>query len=60
MNETAKAKLHEVTGRIETTSHLIEECIGNSLADRRPGAGAEECLDVTEDIVETGPGRTGR
>jgi two-component system sensor histidine kinase/response regulator len=52
MSEPAKAKIQEVTGRIEDTIHLIEDFIGNFLADRRPGARAEECLDVTGDIVE--------
>ena len=52
MSEKAKAKLHEVTGRIENTIHLMEDFIGESLADRRPGARDEACLDLTEDIVE--------
>jgi signal transduction histidine kinase len=52
MSEPAKAKLHEVTGRIEQTVHLAEEFMGKSLADRGPSAGAEACLDLTEDIVE--------
>jgi signal transduction histidine kinase len=50
--EPAKAKLQEVTHRIESTIHLIEDFIGMSLADRRPGAGDGEFLDVTGDIVE--------
>ena len=52
MSEPAKAKLHEATGRIEKTIHLIEDFIGRSLADRRPGAREEDVLDLTEDIVE--------
>ena len=52
MSETAKAKLHEATGRIENTIHLMEDFIDKSLADRRPGARDEDCLDLTEDIVE--------
>src|SRR5450759_3815054 len=52
MSEPAKAKLHEVTGRIENTVHLMEDFIGESLADRHPGARHEACLDLTEDIVE--------
>ena len=52
MSEPAKAKLHEVTDGIEKTIHLIEDFIGRSLADRRPGARKEEFLDVAEDIVE--------
>ena len=52
MSEPAKAKIHEATGRIENTIHLMEDFIGRSLADRRPGAREEEFLDVTEDIVE--------
>jgi signal transduction histidine kinase len=52
MSEPAKAKLHEVTGRIENTIHLMEDFIGESLADRGPGARDEACLDLTEDIVE--------
>jgi len=52
MSEKAKAKLHEVTDRIENTIHLVEDYLGRSLADRRPGAREVEFLDVTEDIVE--------
>ena len=52
MSETAKAKLQEATDRIENTIHLMEEFIGRSLADHRPGARDEEFLDLTEDIVE--------
>ncbi len=52
ISEPAKAKLHEVTGRIETTIHLAEDFIDKSLADHRPGAIDEDCLDLTEDIVE--------
>ena len=52
ISENAKAKLHEVTDRIENTIHLIEDFIDTSLADRRPGAGDGEFLDVTGDIVE--------
>ena len=52
MSQEAKAKLHEVTGRIENTIHLMEDFIGESLADRRPGARDEACLDLNEDIVE--------
>jgi DNA-binding response OmpR family regulator len=51
MSPTARAKLREVTGRIENTIHLMEDFIGESLADRRPGEG-EACLDLNEDIVE--------
>jgi two-component system, sensor histidine kinase and response regulator len=52
MSPTAKAKLDEVIGRIENTIHLMEVFIGESLANRRPGVGAEACLDLNEDIVE--------
>ena len=52
MSQNAKAKLHEVTGRIENTIHLMEDYIGESLADRCPGARDKACLDLTEDIVE--------
>ena len=52
MSEQAKAKIHEATGRIENTIHLMEDFIDKSLADRRPGARDEDCLDLTEDIVE--------
>ena len=52
MSEKAKAKLHEVTDRIENTIHLIEDFIGRSLGDRRPEAREVEFLDVTGDIVE--------
>jgi signal transduction histidine kinase len=52
MSEKAKAKLHEVTDRIENTIHLIEDFIGRSMGDHRPEAREVECLDVTGDIVE--------
>jgi CheY-like chemotaxis protein len=48
----ARAKLLEAVDRIEKTVHLTEDFIGKSLADRRPGARAEDRLEVTEDIVE--------
>ena len=52
MSQEAKAKLHEATGRIENTIHLMEDFIGESLADRRPGAQGEAGLDLNADIVE--------
>jgi two-component system sensor histidine kinase/response regulator len=52
LSELAKAKLQEATDRIENTVHLVEDFLGRSLADRRPGAKEEDCLDITEDIVE--------
>ncbi len=52
MSEKAKARLHEATGRIEKTIHLMEDFIDKSLAGRRPGARDEDCLDLTEDIVK--------
>jgi two-component system, sensor histidine kinase and response regulator len=52
MSQTAKAKLHEVAGRIENTIQMMEDFIGESLAERRPGPGDEACLDLNADIVE--------
>jgi two-component system, sensor histidine kinase and response regulator len=52
MSPTVKEKLHEVTGRVEHTIKLMEDFIGESLADRFPGAGDEACLDLSADIVE--------
>jgi two-component system, sensor histidine kinase and response regulator len=52
INQEVKAKLHEVTDRIENTIHLMEDFIGESLADHRPGARDEAGLDLNEDIVE--------
>ncbi len=52
LSEPAKAKLHEAAGRIENTIHLIEDCLGKSLVNRRPETGVEDLLDLTEDIVE--------
>jgi len=52
MSQEAKAKLHEATGRIENTIHLMEDFIGESLTDRRPEARDEAGLDLNEDIVE--------
>lgn len=51
-SQTAKAKLYEVTGRIEHTIHLMEDYIGESLEDRCPGARDAACLDLNRDIVE--------
>lgn len=50
-SQTAKAKLHEVTGRIEHTIHLMEDYIGESL-DRCLGPRDAACLDLNRDIVE--------
>ena len=52
MSQEAKAKLQEATGRIENTIHLMEDFIGESLADRRPEARDEAGLDLNADIVE--------
>jgi signal transduction histidine kinase len=52
MSEPARAKLLEAVSRIEKTVNLTEDFIGKFLADRRPGARAEDRLDLTEDIVE--------
>jgi two-component system sensor histidine kinase ChiS len=52
MSQEAKAKLREATGRIESTIHLMEDFIGESLAEGRPGVQDEACLDLNEDIVE--------
>ena len=52
ISQEAKAKLHEVTGRIENTIHLMEDFIGEALADGRPEARDEAGLDLNEDIVE--------
>jgi signal transduction histidine kinase len=52
MSQPAKAKLHEITARIEKTIHLTEDFIGKSLADRRPEGRDRDLLDLTEDIVE--------
>jgi signal transduction histidine kinase len=52
MTPAAKAKLHEVSGRIENTIHLMEDFIGESLEDRHPGARDEACLDLSQDVVE--------
>lgn len=52
MSQAAKAKLREVTGRVENTIHLMEDFIGESLADRGSGATVEACLDLNEDVVE--------
>ena len=60
MSEPAKAKLHEATGRIENTIHLMEDFIGKSLADRHPGAGDEDVPRFERRYCRTGPGRTGR
>jgi two-component system sensor histidine kinase/response regulator len=52
MSQEAKAKLQEVTDRIENTIHLMEDFIGESLADRRSEARDKAGLDLNEDIVE--------
>ncbi len=60
MSEQAKAKLHEVTGRIENTIHLTEDFIGRSLADRRLAATDEDVPRFERRYCRAGPGRTGR
>ena len=52
MSEKVKAKLHEVTDRIETMGHLTEECIGRPWMDHRPGSRGQNVVDLTEDVVE--------
>jgi len=52
ISPVAQAKLREVTGRVENTIHLMEDFIGESLADRPPGARLEAGLDLNADIVE--------
>jgi DNA-binding response OmpR family regulator len=52
MGQAAKAKLQEATHRIENTIHLMEDFIGESLANRRPEARDEAGLDLNADIVE--------
>ena len=52
ISEPVRAKLFEAIGQIEKTIHLTEDFIGKFLAERRPGALAEDLLDLTVDIVE--------
>jgi DNA-binding NtrC family response regulator len=52
MHEKAKAKLHEVTDRIETLSQVSEECIGRLWVDYRPESRGLDVVDLTEDVVE--------
>ena len=59
MSEKAKAKLHEITDRIEKTIHLIEDFIGRSLGDRRPEALEGRMPRCDRRYCRTGPGRTG-
>jgi DNA-binding NarL/FixJ family response regulator len=52
MNEKAKAKLHEVTDRIETMSQLSGECIGGPWVYHRPESRGRDVVDLTVDVVE--------
>jgi signal transduction histidine kinase len=52
MSPTLRGKLHAACSRVENTIHLMEEFIGESLADHRPGARYEACLDLNADVVE--------
>ena len=52
MSQEAKVKLHEATGRIENTIRLMEDFIGESLADCHPEARDEAGLDLNADIIE--------
>ena len=47
----ARAKLLEAVDGIEKTIRLTEDFIGKFLTGRRPGARAEDRLDLTEDMV---------
>ena len=52
ISQEVKAKLHEVTGRVENTVKLMEDFIGETLVDDRPKARDEAGLDLNKDIVE--------
>ena len=52
ISQEARSKLHEVTGRIENTVQLMEDFIGEALADDRPEARDEVSFDLNDDIVE--------
>jgi signal transduction histidine kinase len=52
ISEPGKTKLREVTGRIEKTIHLAEDCIGESSTDLLSEGRDQDCYDLIEDIVE--------
>ena len=52
MSPAAKAKVQEISGRIENTIYMMEDFIGESLADRGSANGSEACLDLDEDVVK--------
>ena len=52
ISQEVKAKLREVTGRVENTVQLMEDFIGEALVNDRPEARDEAGLDLNDDIVE--------
>lgn len=52
MSKSAKAKLHDVNGRIEKMVRLTEDFIGQAMADDHPEGRGRDVFDISEDIVK--------
>jgi signal transduction histidine kinase len=52
MSQGARARLQELSGRVENLIHLTDEFFGKSLPAHGPGASKRDVLDLREDIVE--------
>jgi signal transduction histidine kinase len=52
ISKNAKAKLHDVTDRIEKMVHLTEDFIGQAMADDHPEGRGQDVFDLSEDIVK--------
>ncbi len=51
MSKSAKAKLHDVNGRIEKMVRLTEDFIGQAMADEHSEGNGQDAFDLSEDIV---------
>jgi two-component system sensor histidine kinase/response regulator len=52
MSKSAKAKLHDVHGRIEKMVRLTEDFIGQGMAAEGPERNGQDTFDLSEDIVK--------
>lgn len=52
MSEGARARLEEVSGRVENLVDLTDEFIGKTMADPWPGERKRGLLDLRKDVVE--------
>jgi len=52
MSKDVRARLQELSGRVENLIHLTDEFFGNSLPPQGLGTWKQDVLDLREDIVE--------